>query len=337
MFSFVVGDTTGRALGTLDALVEQVVWRKNGVGQVTARVPRRDVAKYGDLLRFGAAALLQFDNGLPDWGGILDTPRQWEDGTISINGYSGERLLALRQTGRSEVYMGASAGKIFRDVIVNANNTAPTGLEVGSVWYGGELYDQDYHYKELLAVANELVEFTGGDFFVTPSLVNGRITFTAHFAQRRGRDHTNLSLVDGRNVTKASLNEQGTIINLWHVAGSGNTWGASRPVADRSNLSSMGQYRRREGSSINSSVSSTAVLGALGDQLLAGSAEPVRALTLEVLNSFPARFSEYDVGDSLEAYVPRFGFDGFTGRVQVFGREYMPQAGVCNLLVGETE
>lgn len=333
--SALVGDMSGAVLDRIDASFQNISWVLNGVGQATATVPYRNIAQYAALLQFGNTILLQFDNGLPDWGGIIDTPRAWPGGTINFTAYGAERLLALRQTGPNDVFRGVSAGQIFRQLLEGANSAAPTGLTIESVWLGGEVFSPDYHYNDLATVAKELTE-TGGEFYVLPALENGRITFTLHFAERRGTEKSGVMLVDGRNVTEASLEEQGTIANLWHVVGNGNTWGSSRPMVDVQDAGSIADYRRRERSQIISDVHSTAELTAVGDELLAASKEPTRTVTLSVIDTPPALFADYHVGDALIADVPRLGFAGFRSLVRVVGREYLPLSGVCNLVVEES-
>ena len=335
--NILVGDRGGNILGELPLLfVEQVVWRNNGVGQSTGTLPLRDLAQYEPLLRFGNTILLQFDNGLPDWGGIIDTPRPWQPGFFQVTLYSGERLLEIRVTGKNDIYRQYSAGDLYRAAIVAANAREYTGLEVAVPWYGGSLQDIEYHYKSLLELAGELTgDLTSSDFYVTPAEVAGRITFTAHLDNRRGRDLYGVALVEGRNLADASITEQGPIGNYWYTVGAGSSWYTSRYVAETYDAISINAYRRREMSTIESSVSNPSMLESMGEQSLAAYAFPRTAVTLSAIDAPPAPFAAYGVGDSLRADIPSYGFYGFDSRVRVMGREFMVEAGVCNLVVEE--
>lgn len=335
--NIIVGDAAGVILGEINMFVEQIVWRSNDVGQAVGNLPLVDVDRYQSLLRFGNTILFQFDNGLPDWGGVIDTPRSWQPGTFQINAYSGEHLLRMRVTGKNEIYRQYTAGDLFRSTILEANARAFTGLEVAVPWYGGDTHDADYHYRPLLEVAQELVEdLSSADFYVTAAEAGGLIQFTARFESRRGSDLYGVSLVDGRNITNPTMDEQGPIVNHRYTVGAGTSWYTGRYVAENYDAVSENLYRRREGSEIQSRISSPSMLDSIGEQRLSETKAPSTSVTLAAINQPPALFADYDVGDSLPVDVPRYGFTGLTTRVRVLGREYMPGAEVCNLLIEET-
>jgi len=333
--NIVVGDAAGIILGEIRVFMEQIVWRSNDVGQAVGVMPLVDVARYQSLLRFGNTILFQFDNGLPDWGGVLDTPRSWQAGHFQVNAYSGEHLLRLRTTGHNDVYRQYSVGDLFRSAIVAANGVEFTGLNVAVPWYGGNVHDVDYHYKPLLDAAKELTtDLSSADFYVTAEESGGLIRFTAHLDARRGRDHQGIALVDGRNITDPTMDEQGPIVNHWFTVGAGSSW-YTRYVAETFDAVSENLYRRRDDSSIESRVSNSSMLEDIGEQKLAASSTPATAVTLRAIDQEPARFADYDVGDSLPVDIPRYGFEGFTTRVRVLGREFVPSGGTCTLLVEE--
>lgn len=331
-----VGDFGGVVMGEIPLHVSQVSWRLNEVGQVVGDLPLTDVARHERLLRFGNTLLLQFDNGLPDWGGVLDTPRAWQHGQVRVHAYSGEYLLRLRLSGKNEVFRQHSVGEIFRSVLVGANGREALGMQIATPWYGGATHNLDYHYKPLFDIARELTQdLSKAEFQVSAAEVGGQIVFTARFDRRRGRDHDGISLMDGRNITEATLDEQGPIINHWYVVGSGTSWYGGRYVAEERDGISVNRYRLREASEIQSQIGNPSMLHAIAEQRSAANSTPTTSVPLTAVDLPPARFSDYDVGDSLPVDIPRYGFNGFTGRVRILGREYVPDRGVCNLLVTE--
>ncbi|MCA9872470.1 MAG: hypothetical protein KC441_02415 [Anaerolineales bacterium] len=335
--NILVGDAGGNILGEVPLLhIEQVVWRNNGVGQTTATLPLLNLTRYEPLLRFGNTVLLQFDNGLPNWGGIVDTPRSWQAGFFQVNLYSGEQLLEQRLTGKNEIYRQYSVGDLFRSAVVAANARAHTGVEAATPWYGGDLQDLDLHFKPLLDLATELTgDLSTADFYVTPAESDGRITFTAYLVNRRGADLYGVSLVEGRNLAEVTMEEQGPIVNYWYTVGSGTSWYTNRYVAESYDLESISAYGRRESSEIQTSISSPTMLDSIGERSLEDTANPRTAVTLLAISTPPALFSQYDIGDSLPVSIPSYGFQGFDTRVRLLGREYLPDAGLCNLLVEE--
>lgn len=338
VISVIVGDKGGVVLSELaEATVEQVTWRSNEVGQADIVLPLWDVSRYRSLLQFGNTILLQFDNGLPDWGGIIDTPRSWRPGQFQVTAYSAEYLLALRVSGKNDIYRNQPVGEIWRASLADANQQEWTGLSVATPWFGGDGKDAEYHYKPLLEIARELSsDLSGADFYVTAAETGGHIEFTARFVERRGRDLEGVALVDGRNITEPVMEEQGPIMNQWYVVGSGSSW-YTRYVAQARDEVGVNLYRLREQSEIQSQIGNPTMLHAIAEQRLAGASQPGVSVTLAAIDAPPARFADYDVGDSLLVDVPWAGFTGLTGRVRVLGREYQPGSGVCNLVVEEVQ
>jgi hypothetical protein len=206
---------------------------------------------------------------------------------------------------------------------------------VATPWYGGRTQSADYHLKGLFEVARELAEdLSSAEFYVTAAESGGHITFTARFEERRGRDLDGVALVDGRNITNVTMEEQGPIHNHWYVVGAGQSW-YTRYIAEERDALSANLYRLREQSEIQSQVSSSAMLHSIAEQRVQNNTEPAVSVPLTALNQPPARFADYDVGDSLPVDVAWAGFTGLASRVRVLGREYAPKAGVCNLIVEE--
>lgn len=335
-----VFDRRGTPLGELRPEVESATWLLNGVGRLRCSVARSDAGATAEMLRFGNLALAEFDNGLPSWGGVIEPPRQWAEGTIGVEAYSGEYLLGFRMTSRGRYFSQATVGYIFRSVIEEANASRDTLIDVGEVWAGGGMHSPDYHFRDLLSIARESIgrRLTPADFVVEPVVDGaGRLRFRASLYERRGRELAGTALVESNNLGRIRLIEQGPLVNRWALVGEGTTWGDERPMAFAEDEASMGRYGLREGSEVLGDVAELPTLEGAAAERLRRTAWPQTMLELEALDAAPGRFADYDVGDVLDVLLHSYGFEGYAARVRVTAREWRPAAGVCGLVVREVE
>lgn len=329
-----VGDQFGRVLGELRPELVGVAWKRNNYGQARMTLAEAETRGQESMFQFGNRMLIRFGNGLPNWGGVIDTPRRWESGTFDLVAYSAEYTLGWRVTDRGRYFEGAPAGEIFRRVIREA---APFGMRLGEVWTGGLLHGPEYHYDDLLYVVQKSItqRLEAADWDVTATLEAGYIVFTANFYERRGIDHgRQLALMDGVNVTPATLNEQGTIANDVYLAGYGTGWGAdNRIYSHASDAVSVGRYGLRQAGDVQVDVKVQATLDANAATMVAQDARPRKVVSFEALDLAPARFHQYDVGDSLWAEIPWARWGGYAGPVRVVAREYLPGSNRCSLVL----
>jgi hypothetical protein len=336
-FRLVVADRNGQRLAELEPLIESVEWRLNDVGVLRYRLSKRDAKAIEDNFRYGNLILLSWDNGLPDWGGVIDTPRDWDGESIRATAYSGERLLAYRQTNRGRYFSQATVGHIFRSVITESAQVWPMRVTVGETWGGGGLHSPSYHFRSLFDIAQVSIgrRLSPADFAVKPVVVGGEVRFVAELWQRRGQWRPGVALVEEVNVTRVRLREQGMIVNSWAVVGEGTTWGDDRPIVYVQDEASIWEYGLREGRAIYADTSEMVTLQATADNLLAASARPRVMLELEALDAGPGRFADYDVGDSVMLTLPSYGFGGYERMVRILARTLWPERGVCELVVEE--
>lgn len=333
---FLVGDKTGRIIAELEPDVGPVSWRLNDIGRCQFSLARTDSKATETNLRYGNRVLIKFDNGLPDWGGIIDTPRTWEKGIITCNAYSGEYVLTWRQTDIGRYFDDATVGAIFESVINDANTQQALGLNIGAVWSGGESHSPDYHFGNLFDIVQDSIctRLSNADFDVTVSEVDGKITLTANLYERKGADKTNVALMEGHNLVDSTrLNEQGSIINWWDMVGAGDGWGPDRMVSNSQDATSQIAYGLRQGGRIYSDVSKQGTLDAHATNALAESKDPYKVIELEASNLAPAGFNSYGVGDSVRVILPSFGFGGTDEQVRILAREFDPKNGTCGLVV----
>lgn len=332
----------GHVIADLTAALGPVSWRLNDWGAAEFSLPISDQHAREEILRFGNRVLVQFDNGLEAWGGVLDTPREWTaDGVIRCSVVSGESLLDWRITPKSLYFNAVSPAHIFETVVSTANNTYPSGVLLGDVGGGDTVHYPDYHYDRVLEVIQDSIcrRMTTHDFEIRPMLVNQRIIFYAYLHERRGQHKPGLALIEGQNIVSMSMTEQGPIVNAWTLAGGvtsgGDGWGADRLTAYADDPDSINKYGLRERAEIQSGVVIQETLDRNAANNLARTKHPQRLFDLEVANLPPAEFGDYGIGDTLPLIAPSYGFDGTDTLVRLLEREFDPPSGLCRLVVQE--
>ena len=338
---FLVGNNAGDKLVELHPSIGPVSWRLNDVGQVKFALAKTDPKAVEEYLRYGNRVLLQFDNGLPDWGGVIDTPRDWSTSQIICTAYGAEYIFGFRQTDKIRSFSGATLGEIYRELISDANNIDSTGIDLGEIWEGGDAHTLDFHYSNLLSIFKDLLatQLGGIDFDVTAGESGGRIAFTANLYQQKGAELADLALVEGQNVNVGSFSEQGKIVNWWDLAGAGtgggDGWGEDRFTSNVIDTDSRSTYGLRQDSQIHSDVSIQETLDVQAATVLGKNKDPHNVFSLVALDQPPARFADYELGDVLPVSAHSVGFGGLDTTVRVRGRSYDPATDLCELVVQE--
>lgn len=326
---------TGALLARIEPAWESVVWRLNGVGLAKFSLAYTDAACTPDVLKPGNRLLVRYDNGLPDWGGVLDLPRRRTAGGVGVTAYSAEYLLSLRRTAKGRYFSSQEPGLIYKALIEEANAVWPTGITPDYVYAGGEGRSPEYHYHDLLARIQDLQALSGYDWVVLPRYEGGTLTFCAYWYQRRGADLSDtVHLVEGLNVEVTTLDEQGPLYNAVRVVGQGTTWGDERPVSAAAiDSASVAEYGYREQATFTNATEQE-TLDAGAEALLAAYSAPSARLTISAEDRAPALFAAYDVGDTVtvRAFLRWPGW-AYEAAVRVRAREWTP-AGKCRLEVG---
>ena len=319
-------DRNGTALVEIEPALESVVWRLNGVGQARFVLPWTDPGCTQANLRLGNRVLIQFaEAALPDWGGVIDTPRSWEQGSTTITAYTGEQLLSWRVTDRGRYFSQAAPGYVFESLIAEENAERPTGLTVGTIYKSGTPRTLEYHYHNLLKRVQDLVRLTGQDFDVTPQYSGGRLSFLANWHKRRGTDRSaTVRLVDGQNVHQPTLDEQGTIASRVICVGEGTTWGPDRTLYVAEDSDSRQSYGYREYAEVQTGVAIASTLEANAKAILDEKRNPATMITLHASNQAPGLFEDYDIGDIVGADLFDSDEWSHSANVRVLAREWFP-------------
>ena len=328
-----VADRSGAVRDELFADVE-AAWVLNGIGRAKIAIAASDPKATPENLQPSNRVLIRFENGLPDWGGVIDLPRRWEGGVIAVNAYTIEHILQYRLTDRSTTFGGAPVGAIFARVLREMEAVQSEGIVLGDVWMGGLPHYPRYHYKSVFDVLESIHRMEQCDVVFQPMLEDGRITFLAQLQERWGEDKSNQHwLVEGANVSELSFEEQGPLCNSVVAAGAGTTWTDERLVVRADDRESVQRYGLREQLDVYADVSRQGTLEMHARARLL-QAWPALRFGLTVADADPARFGDYDVGDILVLEAP-YARWGYRGKVRVIGREWNSDNGVCRLAVDE--
>lgn len=331
-------DRTGVAIGELNPLIDFVSWRRNNIGQAQFTIAKSDPKANDTFLSAQNRVLILFDNGLPNWGGIMQPDFTIDDTTITVKLLTAEVLLNGRITDRARYFNNATVGEIAAALINDANANRPTGIDLGMVWQGGDVHSPEYHYKRLLTIFQESLfrRLSDADFYTVPVLAeDGRLTFTLHIVERRGGNLPGVALHQGLNVMAGTkVDFQGPIINAWTVIGDGDGWGDSRPVAVARDEASIDRYGLLEAAEIQQGVVFLTTLQANADNLLAQTSLPRVMLDITAVNLPPATFVQYDLGDVIAVELPDYGIgSAFVGAAKVEARAFYPKDGRLNLVL----
>lgn len=329
-----IGDQLGRVEAEVQPALGPVLWRLNEIGQVKIRFAVSDPIFRKELIRFGGRVLLQFSNGLPDWGGVFDPPQRWgADGTIETTVYEASYLLGRRRTAKRRRFVNATIGTILASVIDEANTISEVGLLLGNIWYGGDQHRVEYNYALLLDVLRKSLtsDLSDADWDVRPLYNGGYITFVLNLYERKGSIKPGVCLIDGHNA-QIDYQRAGSIINQWYIAGSGSDWGGLRKVGTASDVTSINSYGLREGMKVVSGAEYQYMLDNQAQLALTDSKSPRDQLGAVSVDAAPGEFRAYDVGDTIQLMSHSVQYNGLA---LVISREFDPASCMCKHVIEE--
>lgn len=337
MMRTTVHDRYGAAIGEFDAKPEKVSWRMNKVGVAPLEIARADEKATSELLKFNNRLLVQFDNGLPDWGGIIVPPRNWDKTKIKLTNRDGGEILNGRMTASTRGFTQVPAGTIYQTLIEEANAELDTGIDIGTIWTGGAVRSPaTYHFDRLLPKIQALTKLTGNDFAIVPVVTSGTLRFRADWFQERGTDKSDVALIEGHNVEVTKFEEYGPIINHWAGFGEGSTW-SEKPTSEARDLESQSLYGLLESARAFSGVTNQDTLDDNVAELLLQTRYVRVRINLQAINLAPALFADYDIGDRIGVRLHSYGFLGsalgYESTIRLVERTFHPSTGKCSLIV----
>lgn len=201
-----------------------------------------------DYLQFGNYVLVEHDK-LPVWAGMIDTPRIWGHGSVTVTVYSAEYILTGMVTDRT-LNVSGSFGVIFQKMIeqmFNGNNfVADNIIRVGQIYGGGPTVSRVYNWNGLYTEITKLCKDSGNDFELVPQIdANGRLYFDANWYEKRGMLKP-FTLYEDANIKLSNmpLREQGRIATVCAVWGEGAKW-STKPIGYRKSDEGIAKYGTR--------------------------------------------------------------------------------------------
>lgn len=316
---------SGSAIAELDAQVVSCAWLNGRISQADIAIARSS-SKYLDrIIRPLNTVMIQFNNGLPAWGGVIstDTSFAYDSGVIHLE--SAESILNYRISPKNMVLQNHTVGKIQSTLISIINGEFDTNLRSGAIYYGGETHDVEYHFDSVLQIMQDYLygRLSSYAYRIRPELESGRLFFYLDVLERRGRRRPSVGLEEGYNAARARRDIQGTIINEVRTIGDGFDWGEDRLTGVARNDESANRFGLRQRRDFRVGTTRQTTLDLTAENIVSSSAFASESISVTALDLPPGRFSEYDIGDEIRVVLPSYGPDGANGFAVVDGRQWM--------------
>jgi hypothetical protein len=331
-FVIYVANLSGMLLGELVGTLQSVSWEGDGYGSATLICPPEFLAQTPWLFQYGNRVMIEFDNGLPAWGGFIDPPREISDTQLVVQMYEGGAILDRRETDGPLSYSGSlakTASAILTDVVGRVPNL---GIRPGYRSNDGRLLDVAFGTRKLLSrVAEQLRQRDPKmHWLVKPEWENRRIVFDLVTYYECLRDDVNrVVLAEGHNFASQSSLEQGPIINEFRV-----TPTETGDAAQDRDEQSVGVHGLRQLSVTLPSALETNLL-AQAQQHAEGQVEAYSQPRLRTigtaLDASPALFRDYGVGTRLTLEMVQEGMS--VREATVMTVEYVPGTGTATLVL----
>lgn len=329
-------DKSGNPVADIDASLS-CAWILNEYGKAVITLSTADAKCRREFINFGNYVYIEHDK-LPSWGGVIYTPRSWTDESVTINAYSGERILEWRR-GAMEVTMKGTPGQIFKEIINVANNAGYTRISLNEIYEGGTSIEETANLTKMYEVVRKIVDKSGNDFTIEPYIDNAnKLNFRANWYKRKGTIEA-IVLEEGFNIRKTStpLVEQGDIVN--HLIGYG--YGATakeRIDVEISDSESIGDYGLFQGSVSFADIKERSTLLANTEQELAKKKQPRKTLTITALDVGDL-FYHLNIGNIFPIKLKSVGFFGgsfgMETTVRILAMQERKTEGECDLVVDE--
>jgi len=297
---------SGSRIGEIDANVTRS-WKLNDYGVGSFSMSLQDAKAVVDYLQFGNFVYMTNDK-LPDWGGMIDTPRTWGNKVITSSIYQAEYALKSENTAQRIIKFTGSPGDIFTELTrVSVGTTIP--ILPGDIFGSGVNQIKVYNFGQIYQAVKDLADESGHDWDLSPTIdANGSLYFTANWYERKGVDRQ-YHLYEDLNIRLSDrvLIEQGTISNYIIGFGNGSSW-TSKPATSTMNQESASKYGERK-IAISLSVDSYTQVREGIINYLSENKEPRRTFDLVALDVGDT-YKNIRIGDTLPVDFYTVGFTG---------------------------
>lgn len=305
-------DRAGMPLDEIEVNVTRT-WRMIEIGQASFEVALGNPKCTEKNLRYGNYVLVVGSGGLPDWGGVIDTPREWGNNSVKVTAY--EPLYMLKW--RHDLLNGTtdnrhySAGVMFSDqIIASANASEDLRLRVERISDPGTdiglKFDSDFY-----TVLKNLLDKTDLVVFSEPRIDKNHRLYFALFcvpAATVNENVTSIALVQGLNISAEddALTEDGQTRNMITAIGF-DSQNNKRRISTLYDPETRTQYGLRMSAENFSGDASEESLANFALKRLRELYEPQLLPNVEAFDQDDL-FDKLRLGNTLKIIFPRSGF-----------------------------
>lgn len=310
-------------------------WVLNGIGQAEFEIAYTDTKCRRAYLEFGNLIKIEHTH-LPDWVGVIDTPRQWREGKVLIRAYEMGKLLMWRISPASLKITG-TAGDLVTQLLQIANEQGDTTLRIGDV-YGGGGNREETLGDTIFTHLDGIQKRTGFEWTITPDSDGGSLTCNLNWHYKTGINVPSPELTE-KNTEKNSytFSEEGDIVN--DLTGYGDALTpTTRLTAFAADQTSIGQYGRRQAKKVYYGNRVQSTLDANVEADLVQKKDPIKVFQATVLN-VNSVFNTLRLGNRINTNILGFGFTddgkGYQSQVRILGMRYSDFSDKVELLTTE--
>ena len=303
--------TMGRCSWTLPA--------RGAVGELDFNLSRYEPKNRRWIIEFGCYILRRQKN-MPDWLGVIYTPRNWPVNQTSFKAYHVNKIFAWRKT-PTNLLLNAAAGANFSEIlsITNATMFNEKPIFPNDISYGGRSVSEKLG-NDALSHLTKIAQNSGQDFEVAYKFDdNGRIILLGNWYQAAGID-TQRWLREGNNIELSNeiLQETG---DLWNsITGVNNaSTPSARLTSQQWNETAISKYGLYETTQVFSGVASQTALDSNVMSKLRQSINPMRALDLTALDVYDTY--QFLAPGNLWSVDINFSGYGLNATVKILGME----------------
>lgn len=336
-------DLDGVPVAQLAARLSSVTWRVDGYGQAEFTLSRDEMLRLGPVLQPSHWFAVRFDH-MPSWVGVIAPPADYTTQEAKLRAFTPEWLLQYDLTAANYAKTGvwAQASTLTAADLLNYN-------EILRKWYVAPVYRGDSEPVEVtfsyatLAKALERIRELDPEFHYRfdCGYEGGQLQIKPRLWRGAWRDLTrSVCLRQGTNISEATVVTQGPIVNDVIVAPSGAKFNEKPWLFQRQlNHDSARQFgARREFVALTEpKTEDVATLGNYARQYVAVRGRERLRLQATMLDTGPARFGEYWLGDRVTVELPRVGRRGYTMAAMIVALEFTAEGKLAAVFEEEIE
>lgn len=317
-------------------------WTLNSWGECRFDLGTNDPKFREEFIRYGRHLLVRHQY-LPDWVGVIDTPRTWGRMRAEVSAVGAEKYFQWRHALTiddnnflSEIpLLEGTYGSVFRDIVALANRPEYTGISVGEVADGGPATQQKltgYLSEALSEMATRSKQY----WDVTPvfTVHSDVLGLRANWYYKKGSRIDNVALEEGRNIEfeDKPMTEEGELGT--EVIAIGDTGVDAGAYSARRTSSNVGLYGLRQHIQRLTGVNEFTTVEAYAEQSIEHFSEPRRNFRLTVTD--PTLYPLMITGNEFTVALKTVGFHdggkpGWSGQIMITGVHYTDYNNIINI------